>query len=75
MMDQTNRMMGTYTIDANGNIIPQNNAGENLLAATLVAGQKWTEHQPGFGEDDQEQDQVSRSSVVGDQVLDVLIQV
>ncbi len=40
-----------------------------------VARQEGTEHQPRFGEDDQEQDQVSRSSVVGDQVLDVLIQV
>jgi hypothetical protein len=35
-------MMGTYQIDANGFIIPQNNGGENLLAATLVAGQPWT---------------------------------
>ncbi len=42
LMDQSTRMMGTYTIDANGNIIPQNNGGENLLAATLVAGQTWT---------------------------------
>lgn len=42
LMDQSTRMMGTYTIDGSGNIIPQNNAGENLLAATLVAGQAWT---------------------------------
>ncbi len=42
LMDQATRMMGTYTIDADGNIIPQNNGGENLLAATLVAGQPWT---------------------------------
>lgn len=42
LLDQGYRMMGTYTTDANGNIIPQNNGGENLLAATLVAGQPWT---------------------------------
>ena len=42
LMDQTTRMMGTYTIDANGFIIPQNNGGEDLAAATLVAGQTWT---------------------------------
>jgi hypothetical protein len=42
LMDQATRMMGTYLIDANGNIIPQFNGGENLLAATLVAGQPWT---------------------------------
>jgi hypothetical protein len=41
LMDQGTRMMGTYLIDANGFIIPQNNAGENLAAATLVAGQLW----------------------------------
>jgi hypothetical protein len=34
--------MGTYTIDANGFIVPQGNGGENLLAASLVAGQPWT---------------------------------
>lgn len=42
LIDQGTRMMGTYQIDANGNIIPQNNGGENLLSATLVAGQMWT---------------------------------
>lgn len=42
LMDQVTRSMGTYQIDANGNIIPQNNGGENLAAASLVAGQPWT---------------------------------
>jgi hypothetical protein len=42
LMDQGTRMMGTYDIDANGNIIPQNNAGEDLTVATLVAGKAWT---------------------------------
>ena len=42
LMDQGTRMMGTYQIDANGFIIPQFNDGENLAAATLVAGQPWT---------------------------------
>jgi hypothetical protein len=42
LMDQVTRAMGTYKIDANGNIIPQFNGGENLEAATLVAGQPWT---------------------------------
>ena len=42
LMDNVNRMMGTYQIDANGNIIPQGNAGENLASAQLVAGQPWT---------------------------------
>ncbi len=42
LMDQVTRMMGTYLVDANGNIIPQNNGGENLSAASLVAGQPWT---------------------------------
>lgn len=36
------RMMGTYAVDANGFLVPQNNAGENFLSATLTAGQKWT---------------------------------
>jgi len=36
------RPMGTYQIDANGNIIAQFNGGENLSSATLVAGQPWT---------------------------------
>jgi hypothetical protein len=42
LMDQVNRAMGTYQIDANGFIIPQNNGGENLAAASLVAGLPWT---------------------------------
>ncbi|TAL43846.1 MAG: hypothetical protein EPN91_05675 [Salinibacterium sp.] len=36
------RMMGTYQVDANGFIIPQGNAGENLSSGALVAGQPWT---------------------------------
>lgn len=36
------RMMGTYTVDANGFLIPQNNAGEDFTSATLSAGQAWT---------------------------------
>ena len=36
------RPMGTYQIDANGNIIAQFNGGENLSSATLVVGQPWT---------------------------------
>ncbi|MEO6381984.1 MAG: hypothetical protein ABIO35_08300 [Nitrobacter sp.] len=36
------RMMGTYQIDVNGYITPQNNGGENLASLTLVAGQPWT---------------------------------
>jgi hypothetical protein len=36
------RMMGTYQIDANGNLVPQNNAGENFTSATLSCGQAWT---------------------------------
>jgi hypothetical protein len=42
LMDNSTRMMGTYQIDANGFIVPQNNGGEDLAAATLVAGQPWT---------------------------------
>lgn len=42
LMDQVTRSMGTYQIDANGFIIPQNNGGENLAAASLIAGQPWT---------------------------------
>lgn len=42
LMDQSTRVMGTYQIDANGNIIPQNNGGENLASSQLVAGQPWT---------------------------------
>lgn len=36
------RMMGTYTIDANGFLIPQNNAGEDFTSVNLVVGQAWT---------------------------------
>lgn len=39
---QSTRMMGTYQIDANGNIIPQFNGGEDLTSLLLVAGQPWT---------------------------------
>jgi hypothetical protein len=35
------RMMGTYLIDANGFLIPQNNAGEDFTSANLVVGQAW----------------------------------
>jgi hypothetical protein len=42
LMDQVTRSMGIYQINANGFIIPQNNGGENMLAASLVAGQPWT---------------------------------
>ncbi|MCK1718865.1 hypothetical protein [Bradyrhizobium sp. 141] len=42
LMDQGTRPMGTYNIDADGFIIPQNQGGEDLTAETLVAGQPWT---------------------------------
>lgn len=42
LMDQSTRAMGTYLIDANGFIIPQNNGGEDLTVATLIGGQPWT---------------------------------
>lgn len=42
LMDQSTRMMTTYSIDANGNIIPQGLGGEDLSLASLVAGQMWT---------------------------------
>jgi hypothetical protein len=42
LIDQVTRVMGTYQIDQNGNIIPQFNGGENLEIASLVAGQPWT---------------------------------
>jgi hypothetical protein len=41
LMDQGNRSMGIYQVDANGFIVPQNVAGENLASLTLVAGQAW----------------------------------
>jgi len=42
LIDQGTRIMGTYQVDANGNIVPQGNGGENLSIASLVAGQSWT---------------------------------
>ncbi len=42
LIDQVTRMMGTYQVDANGNIVPQNRGGEDLTVASLVAGQPWT---------------------------------
>lgn len=42
LMDQVTRPMGVYQIDANGFIVPQGMGGENLAAASLVAGQIWT---------------------------------
>lgn len=36
------RMMGTYTVDADGFLIPQNNGGEDLTSVNLVVGQAWT---------------------------------
>jgi hypothetical protein len=42
LMDQGYRPMGVYQIDINGNIIPQNNGGEDLTTATLVGGQAWS---------------------------------
>lgn len=42
LIDQTTRTMGTYTVDADGFLIPQNNGGEDFTSATLVAGQAWT---------------------------------
>lgn len=42
LMDQGTRSMGTYQVDANGFIIPQNNGGENLASPSLVAGLSWS---------------------------------
>ena len=42
LMDQVSRPMGVYQIDGNGFIVPQNNGGENLASASLVAGQIWS---------------------------------
>lgn len=42
LIDQVTRAMGTYQIDANGFIVPQNNGGEDLTISSLVAGQPWT---------------------------------
>ena len=41
LMDTGGRPMGVYQVDATGHIIPQNNGGENLSSAGLVAGQPW----------------------------------
>jgi hypothetical protein len=41
LIDQGTRMMGTYQVDANGNIVPQGQGGENLASPQLVAGQPW----------------------------------
>jgi hypothetical protein len=35
------RYLGVYQVDGNGSIIPQNQGGENLASAQLVAGQPW----------------------------------
>ena len=51
LMDQVTRAMGTYQIDANGFIVPQNNGGENLAIASLVAGQPWTMTVEPFADD------------------------
>lgn len=42
LIDQTTRIMGTYSVDANGFIVPQFNGGEDLTISSLVAGQPWT---------------------------------
>lgn len=42
LIDLGTRFMGTYQVDANGWIIPQNQGGENLASAQLIAGQPWT---------------------------------
>lgn len=42
LIDNGTRNMGTYQIDGQGYIVPQNNGGENLASLDLVAGQPWT---------------------------------
>lgn len=42
LMDQVTRNMGTYFVDANGNIVPQFAGGEDLTLVSLIAGQPWT---------------------------------
>lgn len=42
LIDNGTRFMGTYQVDANGWIVPQNQGGENLASANLIAGQPWT---------------------------------
>ena len=57
LIDNGRRFMGVYQVDANGFIVPQNQGGENLASAALIAGQAWNavyepfiQHPPG-GED------------------------
>jgi hypothetical protein len=42
LIDNGTRFMDTYSVDANGFIIPQFIGGENLASPNLVAGQPWT---------------------------------
>ena len=42
LIDKVTRFMGTYSVDANGNLVPQFIGSENLASAQLVAGQPWT---------------------------------
>lgn len=42
LMDQGTRMMGTYQVNAQGYIVPQNRGGEDLSSPTLMAGKSWT---------------------------------
>ncbi len=42
LIDLGTRFMGTYQVDGNGFIVPQNQGGENLNSAQLIAGQPWT---------------------------------
>jgi hypothetical protein len=42
LIDLGTRFMGTYSVDANGFIIPQFHGGENLASAQLIAGQAWS---------------------------------
>ncbi len=41
LIDQGTLFLGTYQVDANGWIIPQNQEGENLASTELIAGQPW----------------------------------
>lgn len=41
LMDQGTRVLGNYAVDADGFIVPQGNGGEDLSAASLVAGFAW----------------------------------
>jgi hypothetical protein len=60
LIDLGTRFMGTYSVDANGWIVPQDQGGENLASAQLVAGQPWTAAyepfiaHPGAGQDEQQ---------------------